>query len=122
MYRKEFIASVQHIAWVSYQIAAGQSYNEKINDDQLESLMDGIDYLEGYRHQYGEYPSLAESHENWMRMKVAQGWVYGEAKDFDKKTHPDLVPFIDLPEIEKRKDTINNVSYRLAIELWDLMY
>ena len=34
MERKEFIAEVRHIGWVAYQIAVGQEYNEKINEDQ----------------------------------------------------------------------------------------
>jgi hypothetical protein len=122
MDKTEFIASIRHIGWVTYQIAARQPYNEEINSDQLESLMDGVDYLERYHNEYGRYPSPAENHENWMRMKIAQGWVQGEVKDFEKKTHPDLVPFIDLPEIEKRKDISDYVSHRLAVELWNRIH
>jgi len=40
-------------------------------------------------------------------------------KDFDKKTHPDLVPYDDLPEIEKRKDLADMTSHRMALALWD---
>ena len=63
--------------------------------------------------------SSEESHMNWMRMKEKQGWVYGETKDFDKKTHPDLVPYADLPTIEKSKDFAGGVSNRLALILWE---
>jgi hypothetical protein len=29
-----------------------------------------------------------QSHESWLAQKVADGWVYGEVKDAEKKTHP----------------------------------
>jgi len=111
--KAEFIAAIRHIGWVTYQIAAGQPYNEEINKDQLESLIDGVEFML-------LHPDISpeENHDNWMRAKVAQGWVYGEVKDFEKKTHPDLVPFEELPDIEKRKDIANSVSHRLALELW----
>jgi len=40
-----------------------------------------------------------------------EGWVYGPPpKDTDKRTHPLLIPYSELPEIEKEKDrrTIRN--------------
>ena len=114
MEREEFIAEVRHIGWVSYQIAVGQEYNEKINNDQMDSLLDGIEYLDANPDTTPE-----DNHNNWMRMKESQGWVYGEVKDFDKKTHPDLVPFDKLPIVEQRKDINDAVSYKLAVKLWD---
>lgn len=33
------------------------------------------------------------SHENWMKRKAEQGWVYGEEKSYTKKTHPSMVPY-----------------------------
>lgn len=47
-----------------------------------------------------------ESHESWLAEKQASGWVYGVAKDPDKKTHPCMVPYGDLPDAQKRKDHI----------------
>ncbi len=46
------------------------------------------------------------SHDNWMAEKIADGWVYGEVKDPDKKTHPCIVPFGDLPVEQQSKDFI----------------
>ncbi len=114
MERDEFIAIIRHIGWCYYQIAAGQPFNEKINADQLKSLLDGIKYAD-------EHPDMTpeQNHENWVKMKCAQGWVYGPVKDFEKKTHPDLVPFDQLPDIEKRKDTADHIGHRLAAELWE---
>lgn len=46
------------------------------------------------------------SHESWMAQKVADGWVYGEVKDPESKTHPCLVPFDELPADQQAKDFI----------------
>lgn len=109
----EFIAAIRHIGWVTYQIAAGQHYNEKINVDQRESLIDGVQFM-----LMDPDITPKENHDNWAQQKQAQGWVYGEVKDFEKKTHPDLVPYDQLPEIEKRKDVADSTSHRLGLELW----
>ena len=114
MKREEFIAEIRHIGWVAYQIAVGQPYNEQMNKDQFESLLDGIQFQDEHPDNTPE-----QNHDNWMRMKIAQGWVYGENKDFDKKTHPDLVPFNELPEVEQRKDINDATIHRLAVELWN---
>ncbi|MCI4645150.1 MAG: RyR domain-containing protein [Hyphomonadaceae bacterium] len=45
-------------------------------------------------------------HDQWMDQKKRDGWVYGPNKDADKKTHPMMVPFADLPDMEKRKDAL----------------
>jgi hypothetical protein len=44
------------------------------------------------------------SHNEWMRHKVAGGWVYGDVKDPEAKTHPCIVPFDQLPEVQQVKD------------------
>jgi len=46
------------------------------------------------------------SHESWMNQKLAEGWVYGEVKDSEAKTHPCIVPFDDLPKEQQAKDYI----------------
>jgi hypothetical protein len=45
-----------------------------------------------------------ELHESWSVQKIADGWVYGEVKDSEKKTHPCLVSYSELPEEQKLKD------------------
>lgn len=45
-------------------------------------------------------------HKNWYNEKVADGWVYGEEKNEEAKTHPCLVPFENLPYDQKKKDTL----------------
>lgn len=45
-----------------------------------------------------------DSHAAWLADKVAQGWVYGEAKDTEAKTHPCCRPYEELPPEQKSKD------------------
>lgn len=45
-------------------------------------------------------------HNAWMNDKINDGWVYGETKDADKKTHPCIVPFNQLPLFQQKKDTL----------------
>lgn len=56
-----------------------------------------------------EIDSLTEllaknAHENWARQRLADGWVHGIRRDDQKKEHPCLVPYEDLPESEKEYD------------------
>ncbi len=46
------------------------------------------------------------SHESWMNQKLAEGWVWGEVKDPEAKTHPCIVPFDELPKEQQAKDYI----------------
>lgn len=43
-------------------------------------------------------------HDVWAQGRIAEGWVYGDTKDPDKKTTPLLVPYDELPESEKAYD------------------
>lgn len=43
-------------------------------------------------------------HEVWSQNRMKDGWTYGPVRDDEKKTHPCLVPYEDLPEGEKDYD------------------
>ncbi len=43
-------------------------------------------------------------HEVWAQLRLEQGWVYGPTRDDERKEHPCLVPYEDLPESEKDFD------------------
>lgn len=43
-------------------------------------------------------------HEVWAQNRLNEGWSYGEVRDDDKKHHPCLVPYEELPESEKEYD------------------
>lgn len=47
-----------------------------------------------------------EIHDEWVKNKRRDGWVYGEVKDDEKKTHPLLVDFNVMSKFDKEKDII----------------
>lgn len=48
---------------------------------------------------------LAENtHDVWAKGRISQGWQYGETRDDEKKLHPCLIPYDELPESEKEYD------------------
>lgn len=59
----------------------------------------------------------AQSHEGWMKQKVADGWVYGVVKNPDATppTHPCMVPYEQLPESQRVKDSIFGAVVRAAL-------
>lgn len=66
--------------------------------------------------------AMAE-HERWCKERIADGWVYGEKRDNEKKIHPSLVPWEQLSEEEKQKDVdailrIITLFDRIDLELY----
>ena len=61
----------------------------------------------------------ADLHQKWFDFKVADGWVYGDIKDLEAKTHPCMVSYDELPEFQRSKDLIfsNLVKSAIAIEV-----
>lgn len=56
-----------------------------------------------------EIKQLAEllaknTHEVWAQGRMAQGWSYGERRDDERRLHPCLIPYEELPESEKEYD------------------
>ncbi|PLS02328.1 RyR domain-containing protein [Neobacillus cucumis] len=48
---------------------------------------------------------LAEHiHEIWASQRMEQGWRYGPNRDDTAKTHPNLIPYAQLAEIDKDYD------------------
>lgn len=96
------IARICHEANRAYCETQGdhsQPLWEHAPDWQRASAIDGVWHaLEG-----GTPETL---HENWLRAKLADGWVYGPIKDSETKQHPCLVPYDQLPEEQKRKDRL----------------
>ena len=43
-------------------------------------------------------------HEVWAQSRISQGWTYGPERSDALKHHPCLVPYEDLPEVEKAYD------------------
>ena len=43
-------------------------------------------------------------HEVWAQSRISQGWTYGPERNDALKHHPCLVPYEELPEVEKDYD------------------
>lgn len=48
---------------------------------------------------------MAENvHEIWAQSRMKQGWTYGLERNDELKHHPCLIPYGELPEVEKNYD------------------
>ena len=96
------IARVCHEANRVLQVELGEKVSppwDEASEEMKASAIDGVqNALVG--------ASAQGSHENWVRFKLEQGWTYGEVKDEEKKTHPCLVAYRDLPDSQKFKDKL----------------
>jgi hypothetical protein len=50
--------------------------------------------------------SPEELHDDWVKAYEAMGWVYGPDRSMILKTHPDMVPYWDLGQLERDKDAV----------------
>jgi hypothetical protein len=53
-----------------------------------------------------------ESHQCWLAQKEKDGWVYGEVKDVEKKTHPCILPYSELPDEQRVKSKLFGKTVR----------
>jgi RyR domain-containing protein len=101
----EIIARVCHEANRAFAVATGES---------LETLHPSWDDAPGEIREssrIGVQTALngatpEKLHESWMSSKYAAGWVYGPVRNNTAKIHPCLVPYDDLPEVQRRKDAL----------------
>ena len=59
----------------------------------------------------------ANVHEVWAATRMAEGWKHGKKRSDERKEHPCLVPYDELPEHEKEYDRKTAVETLKAIEL-----
>jgi hypothetical protein len=99
---------IEEVARIAHEI--NRAYCEAIGDPsqpdwehapewQKNSAIDGVIF-----HLKNPDAGPEASHESWSRTKLMDGWVYGETKDPESKTHPCLVPFSELPREQQVKD------------------
>lgn len=50
--------------------------------------------------------SPEELHDDWVKAYEAMGWVHGPTRDVEAKTHPDMVGYWDLGQLERDKDAV----------------
>ena len=65
-------------------------------------------FLDVIEHQTGDRRSAspAQLHQAWVQAYREMGWVHGETRDPVKRTHPDMVPYQELGQLEQDKDAV----------------
>jgi hypothetical protein len=59
-----------------------------------------------------------ESHRSWYDFKKRDGWAYGPEKDLEKKEHPCMLPYGDLPITQRMKDYVFAAVIKAADRMW----
>lgn len=97
---------IEEVAKVAHEANRGISEGTPLSwddstDEIRQSAIDGVQAIVNDPTMTPE-----KSHNNWMRWKESSGWVFGEVKDEEAKTHPCMVPYNELPEDERVKDQV----------------
>lgn len=89
---------------------ANRAYCESVGDDSQPAWDDAPDWQRRSMAAgvaaviEGTARTAEEQHQAWCDEKVKDDWRYGPVKDAERKTHPCLVPYSELPPEQKRKD------------------
>lgn len=100
----EELAQVCHEVNKAYCEALGDSSQptwEDAPDWQKQSAIDGVIF-----HKNNLKAGPEASHENWLALKLSQGWKVGSIKNEKLKIHPCCVPYNKLPVEQRAKDYI----------------
>lgn len=98
------IAAVAHDANARYCATLGdlsQPRWEMADQWQRDSSIAGV---RAYLRNPNATP--ANMHEFWHADKKAAGWKYGPVKDAEKKQHPCMLPYDELPPAQRVKDRL----------------
>lgn len=98
------------IARVCYEV--NRAYCQALGDNsqppwddapewQRKSVISGVNFHLGHPEAGPE-----ASHNSWLAEKERDGWIFGETRDAEEKTHPCIVPFEQLPVEQQAKDFI----------------
>lgn len=99
----------EHIAQVAHEV--NRAYCEALGDTSQPAWGDAPDWQRnsaknGVVFHRSTTATPKESHENWLKQKREEGWVYGPVKDPALKQHPCFLPYEDLPAEQRAKDYI----------------
>jgi len=98
------------IAEVAHEV--NKAYCKSIGDDSQPTWDDAPEWqkssaVAGVNFHYENSEATPEdSHKSWLKEKEKDGWVYGEVKDPDKKMHPCMVEYNELPAQQQAKDAL----------------
>jgi len=102
--------TIGQIAKICHQ--TNKAYCESIGDNsqldwelvpkwQKDSAIDGVEYV-----MLNPDCEFEDSHNNWFVHKMNEGWIYGETKNEQRKMHPCMVEFNELPMEQQIKDML----------------
>lgn len=97
---------IEEVAKAAHEANRGISEGNPLSwDDSSEEIRQSA--IDGVKSVIND-PTITpeKSHNNWMRWRESNGWVFGEVKDEEAKTHPCMVPYNELPEDERVKDQV----------------
>ena len=104
MSKLEIIAATCHEVNRAYCIGHGDNNHaawSNTPENIKQSAIDGVTFLlENPR------SNASTLHDNWCAFKVEDGWSYGKVKDVEKKEHPCLVSYNELPPQQRAKDKL----------------
>lgn len=98
---------VDSIARVTYEV--NRAYCEAMGDSSFAPWDSAPDWQKETNrlgvlfHMGGDFGPEA-SHESWRTQKFNDGWRWGAVKDPEKKEHPCMMDFADLPKEQQAKD------------------
>lgn len=106
--RIEQIARITHEANRAYCLTLGDKSQvpwDEAPDWQKDSARNGVAFIMAECEVHANVQHWL-SHSNWMLQKQQEGWKYGPVKDAEKKEHPCMVDFFDLPIEQQMKDKL----------------
>lgn len=96
------LARLAHAANREMQVILGETVGpvwDDLDTEMQESIRHGVRVV-----QEGNGPE--ELHRQWVMVKEALGWQYGEELDRGAKIHPNLVPWERLTPKQRAKDQL----------------
>ena len=85
---------------------------DELDRNTIEAAFDGVAF-----HFRNPDATPENSHENWLKLKRSQGWVYGVKKDANLKTNPCMVPYADLSLDMRVKDHLFIAAIEQSLRL-----
>ena len=98
------IARVTHEAVRAWQVANGQDPAPPWS--RAPAWMKTATLEAVHWNTSGTPSTPASRHRQWVEEKKQAGWKFGRRKDARRKTHPLMVAYNQLPEVERRKDAL----------------
>lgn len=100
--RAKFVYDAARLAAISAQAPIIPDPWDKREDAFKEQFLKVIERQSGEQ----RLRSPEELHGSWMQSYFTMGWTYGDEYNREMFTHPDLVPYSELGQLERDKDAV----------------